>query len=122
MLRECFQDRENVFNGKIVNKLKSENNELHIFIRTLLFLKLRSLSLNKILKKFHTSNLKLFIKKKKKYMSSIFHYPKRKKSNLQILHVQGWLSLAKLMDGSIWQVFKVQGVNWLKRVQGCIAH
>ena len=65
MLRECFQDRENVFNGKIVNKLKSENNELHIFIKILLFLKLRSLSLNKILKKFHTSNLKLFIKKKK---------------------------------------------------------
>ena len=32
MLSECFQDRENVFNGKIVNKLKSENNELHIFI------------------------------------------------------------------------------------------
>ena len=100
MLRECFQDRENVFNGKIVNKLKSENNELHIFIWTLLLLKLRSLSLNKFFLKSHTSNLKL-LTKKKKYMSSIFHYPKRKKSNLQILYVQGWLNLAKLTDGSI---------------------
>ena len=86
MLRECFQDRENVFNGKIVNKLKSENNELHIFIKILLFLKLRSLSLNNFFFKSHTSNLNLFIKKKKVHELYI-PLSLKKKSNLQILHV-----------------------------------
>ena len=87
MLRDCFQDRENVFNGKIVNKLKSENNELHIFIKTLLFLKLRSLSLNKF---FFFLNLTLQIwnfSLKKKVHALYIPLSLKKKSNLQILHV-----------------------------------